>query len=36
MWIDDSHWLPLLIKDKFFTAYFSFEGHEKLKEVDIK
>ena len=26
MWVDDRHWLPLLIRGARFTGYFEFEG----------
>lgn len=30
MWLDDIYWYPLIFRNKFFRAYFVFQGHEKI------
>lgn len=30
MWLDDAHWLPLLLAGKRFVARFLFRGHEHI------
>ena len=36
MWEDDRHWLPLLLEEKPFCGYFTFEGEAmKTKKVEI-
>ena len=36
MWEDDRHWLPLLISDQRFRAFFTFDGERMLeKHVEI-
>ena len=35
MWVDDVLWYPLMLQDKYFDAYFKFEGMEKLLSYKI-
>jgi 8-oxo-dGTP pyrophosphatase MutT (NUDIX family) len=32
MWLDDAHWLPLLLQGQRFRGAFVFEGHERIVE----
>lgn len=36
MWKDDPHWMPYLLNDQCFGGTLEFEGHEILKEINIK
>lgn len=36
MWIDDRHWLPLLLRGQCFRARFLFQGHEAIDEMEIE
>lgn len=36
MWLDDRHWMPLLLENKKFTAKFLFQGQEKILKQEIK
>ena len=38
MWADDEHWHPIVFGGKKFSAYFLFEGLDKIVEqkIDIK
>lgn len=35
MWLDDRHWLPLLLAGKSFDAEFLFRGQEEILSMDI-
>jgi len=35
MWIDDTYWLSLLLKEKKFTGNFLFEGDDKIIKYDL-
>lgn len=36
MWLDDAHWLPLLLAGKRFVARFLFRGHTEILEHDVR
>jgi 8-oxo-dGTP diphosphatase/2-hydroxy-dATP diphosphatase len=36
MWLDDKHWLPLLLRGQCFRARFLFRGHEAIDEMEIE
>jgi 8-oxo-dGTP diphosphatase len=37
MWEDDRYWLPLLLADKIFAGFFTFEGDTMLtKQIEIR
>jgi 8-oxo-dGTP diphosphatase len=37
MWEDDQYWLPMMLEDKTFTGFFTFDGEKMLsKEVEIR
>lgn len=36
MWLDDAHWLPLLLRGGFFKARFLFRGHDTIVEKAVE
>ena len=36
MWQDDAHWFPYFLRDRAFTARFSFDGDDKVIDFEVK
>ena len=36
MWLDDQHWYPHMLNNQQFTAYFLFQGHDKILKHRIE
>lgn len=36
MWLDDRHWVPLLLAGKNFRGYFKFRGQEQILEQRLE
>ncbi len=36
MWLDDEHWLPLLLRGRSFDAYFLFQGHSRIVKHEVE
>ena len=36
MWLDDQHWLPLLLSGRTFAAKFVFRGHDAITSQIIR
>lgn len=36
MWLDDQHWLKLLLAGERFDAFFLFQGHEQIVRQEVR